>query len=239
MSVDHLFGQNTRQSSVAEDDQWMSVSDLMSGLMMVFVFIAIAMMRDAFVERDKIKEVAVTYHENQGQLYQRLMTEFAEDLAKWDATIHQDTLAFDFRSPDVLFDSGRTAIKLKFQHILADFLPRYVRVLSDFRQSVSEIRIEGHTSSDWGLAVSPEQAYFNNMRLSQGRTRAVLQYMYDLPTLHTERPWMKKHIAAVGLSSSKAVLTAYGLEDKARSRRVSFRVITNAETQIRKILEVS
>jgi hypothetical protein len=33
------------------------------------------------------------------------------------------------------------------------------------------------------------------------------------------------------------VLGPDGLEDRERSRRVTFRVITNAETQIRKILE--
>ena len=44
-----------------EESHWLSVSDLMAGLMMVFLFIAIALMRQAFVERDKVQEVAVAY----------------------------------------------------------------------------------------------------------------------------------------------------------------------------------
>ena len=41
----------------------------------------------------------------------------------------------------------------------------------------------------------------------------------------------------MGLASSKLVLNEPGAEDKEKSRRVSFRVITNADIQIRKIVE--
>jgi hypothetical protein len=55
-----IFGAS--ESRVYEDsDHWMSVSDLMSGLMIVFLLISIALMRTALIERDKIKQVAVAY----------------------------------------------------------------------------------------------------------------------------------------------------------------------------------
>jgi len=41
----------------------------------------------------------------------------------------------------------------------------------------------------------------------------------------------------VGLSSSRLVYNQYGYEDYQASRRVSFRVITNADIQIKSILE--
>ena len=75
------------------------------------------------------------------------------------------------------------------------------------------------------------------MRLSQDRTRAVLENVYDLDEVTNERPWIKEHMAAVGFSSSRPVVDEFGNENRDRSRRVSFRVITNAETQIRKILQ--
>jgi outer membrane protein OmpA-like peptidoglycan-associated protein len=75
-------------SNHQDSEHWMSVSDLMSGLMMVFLFISIAMMRSAFIERDTIKEVAVTYQENQVAIYNQLMLEFKNDLARWDADIY-------------------------------------------------------------------------------------------------------------------------------------------------------
>ena len=58
--------------------------------------------------------------------------------------------------------------------------PRYLNVLTQFRDSIDEVRIEGHTSSLWNHRSTPEEAYFNNMALSQGRTRAVLEYTGDL-----------------------------------------------------------
>ena len=68
-----------------EETHWLSVSDLMAGLTMVFLFISIALMRDAFMERDKIKEIAVAYQENQVSIYNALNDEFTEDLKAWSA----------------------------------------------------------------------------------------------------------------------------------------------------------
>jgi outer membrane protein OmpA-like peptidoglycan-associated protein len=74
------------------------------------------------------------------------------------------------------------------------------------------------------------------MELSQGRTRSVLEYVYSLNTVENERTWIKKHIAAVGFSSAKLIKKANGKEDRKRSKRVSFRVITNADIRIKQIL---
>ena len=233
-----LFGTGTRRAADEDGgEHWLSVSDLMAGLMMVFLFVSIALMRDALIERDKIKEVAITYQENQVALYDALMTEFRDDLQRWDADIQQATLSFQFKSPDVLFDTGQITLKPAFRTILGNFFPRYLEILTQFRASIDEVRIEGHTSSLWSQRSTPDEAYFNNMELSQGRTRAVLEYVYALPGVATERDWVKKHVAAVGFSSSRLVENADGTENFERSRRVSFRVITNAETQIRQILE--
>lgn len=65
----------------------------------------------------------------------------------------------------------------------------------------------------------------------------MLHYAYELPAVKSDRDWVKRHFAVVGFSSSRLVLDAQGNENRTRSRRVSFRVITNAELQIRKILE--
>ena len=77
------------------------------------------------------------------------------------------------------------------------------------------------------------------MELSQGRTRSVLEYIYLLPDVAVETQWAKSKFAAVGLSSSNLIYKDDNKteEDVERSRRVAFKVITNAETQIRKIIE--
>ncbi len=231
-----VFGQS-RSGGEGEGAHWLSVSDLMAGLMMVFLFIAIALMLNANRERDKIREVAVAYQQNQVDIFKALMSEFGNDLERWDAKIDRDTLSFEFQSPDVLFETGDTEIRPLFQEILNDFFPRYIQTLSRFRDSVNEIRVEGHTSSEWNNKVSATEAYFLNMALSQGRTRSVLRYVYELPTIDADRPWVQRTFAAVGFSSSHLKVGENGYEDSVASRRVTFRVITNSETQIRKILE--
>ena len=63
-----------------DGEHWLTVSDLMAGLMMVFLFIAIAFMRHVSIERDKIKDVAVAYQQNQVAIFDALNAEFENDL---------------------------------------------------------------------------------------------------------------------------------------------------------------
>lgn len=249
--MENFFGKIKTNTNHESSEHWMSVSDLMSGLMMVFLFISVALMRhvliekDRFqeiattssIERDKIKKVAITYHNNQIALYEAIHNEFKKDLEKWDAKIDKETLSFEFKSPDVLFGFGSSAMKPQFKDVLIDFFPRYMKVLNIFKNSISEVRIEGHTSSHWVLGMNPEDSYFKNMELSQARTRSVLLFIQGLPTTNQDRDWIRKNIAAVGLSSSHLILDQNGKEDIEKSRRVTFRVTSNADIQIRKIIK--
>jgi outer membrane protein OmpA-like peptidoglycan-associated protein len=231
-----IFGVN--KSHESSEEHWLSVSDLMAGLMMVFLFIAIAFMRDVSIEKDKIKDVAVAYQENQVAIFDALNTEFGQELSKWRASVDKETLSFQFNSPEVLFDTGESQLKPEFKNILNSFIPRYLSVLEAFKSSIDEVRIEGHTSSEWADNTSEDRAYFLNMELSQNRTRSVLTYSYLVPELNEEqKSWVKSNFAAVGLASSRMKLNEDGSENKERSRRVSFRVITNADIQIRKIID--
>lgn len=230
-----IFG-STRPTD--DGEHWLTVSDLMAGLMIVFLFIAIAFMRHVSIERDKIKDVAVAYQENQVAIFDALNKEFKPDLDKWGASIDQETLAFQFNSPEVLFASGESGLKPEFENILSEFIPRYLSVLDVYKESIEEVRIEGHTSSEWGPNTDLNEAYFLNMNLSQDRTQSVLRFSYFLTSLSpVQQAWIKSSFAAVGLASSHLKFNEDGTENKEKSRRVSFRVITNADIQIRKIVE--
>jgi outer membrane protein OmpA-like peptidoglycan-associated protein len=227
-----LFGTS---SANGEDsgEHWLSISDLMAGLMMVFLFIAIVFMLKTEKESQKIKDVAVAYQENQVAIFNALVDEFKGDLNKWGADIDKETLSFNFTSPDVLFANNETKLSPAYKTILSDFFPRYIEVLKPFRDSLDEVRIEGHTSSAGLRNSNIQQAYFYNMRLSQGRTRSVLEYGYSL--MPEEAGWITSRVAAVGFSSSR-LIKINGIEDPDKSRRVSFRAITNADIQIKQIL---
>ena len=228
-----------------EGDQWISISDLMAGLMVIFLFIAISYMinvekqKDEIrVQRDQIRNIAVTYQRLQNELHADLVEEFEDSLANWQADIHRETLAIRFYAPEVLFEAGSTRIRPRFRAILDDFFPRYIGILTrpEYREDIEEVRIEGHTSSEWNWGTTVRDAYILNMELSQGRTRTVLEYALQMQDVTQERHWVQKRLTANGLSSSKPVRID-GSEDRKASRRVEFRVRTNAEHKIVQIIE--
>ena len=220
-------------------EHWISISDVMSGLMAIFLFVSVAFMLDVLREKDKIKQIAITYARLQDDLYNDLYEEFKYDLPKWNAELDRKTLAVRFKEPEVLFERGKAELKPKFEEILKDFFPRYIEILTRFKykDEISEIRIEGHTSSEWSGASTGDEAYLQNMILSHERARKVLEFVLFLSEIKPKKEWVKKHIMAAGFSSSRLILSPSGKEDKYRSRRVEFRVITNAEKRIFKIIK--
>jgi outer membrane protein OmpA-like peptidoglycan-associated protein len=220
-----------------QQTHWIPLADLMTGLMMVFLLVAVAFMVKVEAASQRIKQVAILYEQSRTELYKDLKKEFAKDLPKWGAELHRN-LTIRFKEPDVLFSTGSSDIKPRFKTILDDFFPRYIHILDSkkYRNLIKEIRIEGYTSSVWGN-LPPDQAYFENMRLSQGRTRSALQYVLSLAAVQSRLPWLRAHIIAIGFSSSKPI-ESQGKEDYARSQRVEFRVRTDAESRIARIIEV-
>lgn len=248
-----IFPSPIRKSDT--ENHWLSVSDLMAGLMIIFLLVAVSYMRMIVVERDKvvierdqIKNVVVAWEETQDAIYKDLIDEFQEDLHRWRAEIDRETLAMRFKEPEVLFGRGKTDITARFKNILDDFFPRYIKRLNKYsdcnpksneapRGCIEEIRIEGHTSSEWENGTTEINAYFNNMWLSQERARSVLQYCYSKERVSDKYTWLPKRIVGVGFSSSRTVHDENGKENKERSRRVEFRVKTTIEKQLMQIIQ--
>ncbi len=218
--------------------EWLSIADMMSGLMMVFLFIALVFMIQSDKERNAMKEIAETYTRLQMELYEDLKEEFHDDLRAWGAELLKNN-TIRFNEPDILFSRSSSKINMKFMKILDDFFPRYVKVITKekYKKEIEEVRIEGHTSSIWRLSTSREEAYLKNASLSQDRSFSVLSYVYMIPQVETERDWLIKVLRANGLSFAKIIYDDKSEEDLTRSRRVEIRVITKAENKIRQILE--
>jgi outer membrane protein OmpA-like peptidoglycan-associated protein len=205
-----------------------STGDLMAGLLFIFILLLMGALLQVQEKAEQDEEIVKQYDQIKTQLYIDLQEEFKEDLTVWRATI-DSTLCIRFQEPSMLFDNNLAVLKPKFKEILNDFFPRYIAVLNrpKYKDNIVEIRIEGHTDSNG--------EYFHNMELSQNRTRTVLQYCFNLMT-EDEALWAKSLITANGLSSSQPILIN-GVEDKGLSRRVEFRVRTNAEKQLEAIAE--
>ena len=220
-----LFGKKE-----SDEGSWVSVSDLMAGLMIVFLFILILYARIANERLESAQDVVDEWRKSEAQIYQALHDEFRDDLDEWDAEIDNKSLTVRFRSPEILFDEGKATLKPKFENILDEFMPRYIGLIaSRFDDKVDEVRIEGHTSSGYFETPSEMKAFTENMKLSQNRTRAVLEYSLKNKDLGHLRPWMYKKVSANGLSSSRLILQEDGKENKTQSRRVEFKIRTKSK----------
>jgi len=233
-----------KRSLSRQEDHWIPLSDLMTGLMMIFMLVAIVFMiqlkRDEarmIESQERIRRIANLYVDLRAQLYSDLAREFKDDFKRWHASLRPD-LTVRFEEPSVLFETGQSIVKPEFGTILASFFPRYVKILSSpkYKDAIEELRIEGHTSSIWG-SDSPQQAYYDNMRLSQDRTRSVLKYVFSLLGVQRDLSWLIPITTANGLSSSHRLFLPDGTENYTGSQRVEFRVRTNAEERLAQILK--
>ena len=196
---------------------WESISDLMTGLMMIFLFIGLAFLFQLEMREQDALQV-------KRQIYADLSREFTEsEMAQWGAEFDRQTMAISFKEPDVLFDVGKSNLKPRFQEILSDF----------FVDKISEIRIEGYASIEVGEDPNSDKVYFYNMQLSQDRARNVLQYVFGIPALLENKEWLRETVITNGYSYAGASRK----DNVQQQRRVEFRVMTTDEQELKKIAE--
>lgn len=223
---------------------WMSVSDLMTGLMIIFLFISISYI-------SKVQENAVNlrdYVEVKNNLHDKLVNRFEGDTAKWVMSIGGD-LSMKFRKSEVQFAAGSWQLTPQFEEILDEFLPKYFDILlnDSLRNHIEEIRIEGHTDDKPMPSLDPDP-YIANVILSQRRALSVLRYFRNMEYFknlpedqqHTLEYWF----TANGLSYGKALdnNNQYSFSSKKdinrdKSRRVEFRIITDSEKLLERFVE--
>jgi len=206
---------------------------MMSGLMLVFLFIAIGFMIEMQSQKDDMKNIASSYRDSKANLNEALYEEFESDLKSWNANITKDNRVI-FNSPEVLFEVNKSSLKPEFQKVLNGFFPRYVKILTskEYKDEIKEVRVEGHTSDSWVTTSSKKEIYLNNMKLSQNRAYEVLSYCYSLEDNITmlNRPWLEKFFRANGMAFSK-------LKEGKQARRVEFTVELKSEDRVFEILK--
>lgn len=215
---------------------WMSVSDLMTGLMIIFLFIAIAYMSKVRANQS----VLTDYIETKERLHEKFVNEFKADTARWQMTIGKD-LSMKFRNPTVLFEQGSWELTPQFVSILNEFIPRYFNILlnDSLRDKVREIRIEGHTDNVAYPALDKDP-YIANVILSQRRALSVQRYIRNMACFDeysdAEKQLLEFWLTANGLSYGKALDNDGNFIQFSRkpinmqlSRRVEFRIVTNGD----------
>jgi outer membrane protein OmpA-like peptidoglycan-associated protein len=231
----------------SSDNNWISFSDIMTVLMIIFLFISISYMMQVKKEQATRDEIFKEFKATKEELYNELNTVFKNDFQKWEVQLDKD-LSIKFTNPDVLFLSGRTNIRPYFLGILDEFLPKYFDVIlqEKYKDKISEIRIEGHT--DMTPVSKSEIPYIGNLILSQQRSTAVMEHFirskYYKSLQEHKRWWLLFNFTANGLSYGRTLDDnreyTYNTKNdvnKEFSRRVEFRIITTSDKLIDKVLK--
>lgn len=233
--------------SNSNESNWISFSDIMTGLMVIFMFIAISYLVEAQKNQQERDIIFEEFKATKEQLYAELEKEFKDDFKDWEVELDKD-LSIKFTNPDVLFPSGKSEITPNFANILNDFLPRYFDILLQlkYKDKIAEIRIEGHT--DMVPVSNSDIPYIGNLELSQQRSTSVMKYLissdYYKSLEENRRWWLLFNLTANGLSYGRTVDSnkkfTYISKNKVNnefSRRVEFRIITSSENLVERVLE--
>jgi outer membrane protein OmpA-like peptidoglycan-associated protein len=233
---------------VRDNNDWISISDMMAGVMMIFLLITVSYIYVTEIDKQmleeknaklkeankKINDIATTYTSLQLNLNRALKSEFSVDLDKWNAEIDEEN-TLRFKEPEVYFDAGKSEVKERFKKILENFFPRYIEILSQpqFKEYIEDIRIEGHTSDEWNEASTIDERYIKNAELSQARALNVLRYCFSDTDIGEYKNWLIEVLRATGLSYAKP------LPNEDASRRVEFKAVVKTKEKILEILDIA
>ena len=206
--------------------EWLSISDMMSGLMMVFLFIGVSLMMEVQKKEIVIKDI-------KAELDKELNKEFANKFKEWGIEEVKDNI-FRFNAPDVNFEVNKDIVTDSFKVILSEFFPKYIEILTSekYKNYVQEIRIEGHTDSGFSNAITKNDGYIHNIDLSQRRSKNVLSFLSELEAFKNNELFIKEKVRVNGVGSAVAIINQDTQEeDIILSRRVDFKVIIMDKVQ--------
>lgn len=234
-------------SGTKKESHWIPLADLMTVLMVIFLFMSISYMALMEKRQKEQNQLFKDYEESKVELYNELNEAFRNDFAKWNLKLDND-LSIKFTNPQVLFDEGKSDITPTFQRILKDFLPKYLKVVlqDKYNDKIAEIRIEGHTNTK--PINKTNDPYIDNMELSQNRARNVLGFLRQqdcfIKLKSSEKSRLQYWLTANGLSYGRTVDRDFKISydskqpiDNNKSRRVEFRIVTTSEAIINEALK--
>ena len=230
-----------------KDNYWIPLADLMTVLMVIFLFITISYMVISKKKQDAQNDYLRKYAETKIALYNDLDSTFKGDIQRWHLKLDRD-LSIKFTNPQVLFSEGSSDITPYFKSILSEFLPKYLGVVmkDKYMNKIAEIRIEGHT--DTKPINKTSDPYIDNMKLSQDRARNVLAFLrtQDCFTklVTSKKDTLQYWLTANGLSFGRTVdgndsLSFFSKNpiDNDKSRRVEFRIVTRSDEVIEQAIK--
>lgn len=194
-----------------ESGVWLSIGDLMSGLLLFFALLFIATQ----IQLQKKSEELQQYQEAFQNL--PLLVKQAVDA---EQALVGDSIQIDPETGDVkleaeiLFDEGSAQLNQKGKAFLQDFIPIYSQVIfskPEFERQIVRVIIEGHTSSKGSEAA--------NQVLALERALSVTNYIFSDELDFPNKERFKQKILAAG----RGEFDANQERDDPRDRQVIFR----------------
>ncbi|MBP5458216.1 MAG: OmpA family protein [Paludibacteraceae bacterium] len=224
---------------MAKHNVWMSVSDLMTGLMIIFLFIAVS-----YISKNQDNEsVLREYIDAKRDLHDKLQRELKSSIEKNEIELSPD-LSMKFTKAETCFEPGKYDIKPEFQKSLDEVMSKYFDLLlrDTLRANIKEIRIEGHTDDQQIKATNPlyqKDKFVSNAKLSQLRALEILKYLKESVANKyqgKDKEFLEYWLTACGMSYSRAldedgqlVFNTGKTIDAEKSRRVEVRLITRGD----------
>lgn len=183
-----------------EISYWLSFSDLMSSLLIIFLLISVYMLLDYKTAADQAVAVANELKDARSQLEK--FTSINDDIIKkikeefGDSIYIDDTGTLTLQS-DLLFDSGKSELKPAGKDFIRKNMPRYFKVLlgdPEIKSNIAKIFIEGYTD-DLG-------DYHYGLELSHDRALSVYTFIYNDPEFIGYKKEIKKFITLTGRSET-------------------------------------
>lgn len=133
----------------------------------------------------------------------------------------------------ILFDIGQD--KIRDPEFLIGLCSSWIDTLRQSGLNLSDLKIEGHASSEGTPGQTPEQAYLYNLDLSQRRAKNALAFCLKGLDKPDDQLWARQHLGAIGYSSARLIFNPDGTENREGSRRVMFSVALNQDSLIEDI----
>lgn len=226
-----------------DNSNWISLSDMMTGLMLIFLLIAILVTMQVVNQQRAQQQIVTDYKNTKEEIYNDLKEAFQSKEDDWGIEITRD-LVVKFKNPDLLFGVDESTLKNEYEVILDQFIPLYLGIVnkSEYEDGIKEVRIEGHTA-DYSPA---HPTYMSTISLSQNRSNSVLEHIlgnrYFNELSAGDRDKLRFWFSANGLGNGRTLDEAgeftYETHDNVspNSRRVEFRILTTSEKLIDEII---
>ncbi|SDI37636.1 Outer membrane protein OmpA [Halanaerobium congolense] len=219
---------NPRKKNKEEVSYWLSYSDLMAALLIIFILILAYNILQFKVSQEELEAIQVQIKEidQTNKVIDKLEKEFGEEIE-----INEDTGDIVVKS-DILFDFDEYELKEKGKNFLEDFIPRYLDVMigdKEIKDNLYRILVVGHTDA--------KGDYLYNLELSQLRALEVVNYIFSEQIKTPYKKEVEKYIEAIGRSETEVKKSDNGEILSDESRRVEFKFELRTLEKIKKALE--